>query len=326
MNQEKIAVILFQLGGPDSLDGVEPFLVNLFSDPDIFDFPLASLIRKPLARVIASMRVREVGHRYITIGSKSPILELTKLQADTLETELRKEIDVRVFVAMRYSFPDIEFAVQSLSKAHFDKIILLPLYPHYSKTTTGSSINEWHRQLKKNKFSPLNEIIIKEFYDNPLYIESLVDQINLTIRKFVNIPHKEIQLIFSAHGIPESLVASGDPYKSQIEKTVELVLAKGNWDLPNSLCYQSKVGPMKWVGPSLIETVTNLSQVGTRYLLVVPISFVSEHIETLFEIDIDARRLATGFGVKQFEMMPALNANAKFILALKELVLNAAFA
>jgi len=322
MSEEKIAVVLFQLGGPDSLQAVEPFLVNLFSDPDIFDFPLASIFRKPLAKLIASMRSREASHRYITIGSKSPILELTKQQADALETELRKDTDSKVFIGMRYWKPDIEFAVESLSKAHFDKIILLPLYPHYSKTTTGSSINEWHRQLKKNNFSPPDEITIKQFYDNPLYIESVVDQINLTIRKFVNIPSKEIQLVFSAHGIPESLVTAGDPYKSQIEKTVELVLTKGNWDLPNSLCYQSKVGPMKWVGPSLTETITTLSQVGTRYLIVVPISFVSEHIETLFEIDIEAQRLATGLGVKQFEMMPALNAHPKFIEALKNLVMK----
>ncbi len=322
MKTEKTAVILFQLGGPDSLDAVEPFLYNLFCDPDIFDFPLASLIRKPLARMIASMRAREVGHRYITIGSKSPILELTKLQAEALETELRKEIDARVFVAMRYSNPDIEFAVQSLSKAHFDKIVLLPLYPQYSKTTTGSSINEWHRQLKKYKFSPPNEIIIKDFFDDHTYLESLVDQINLTLYKFVNIPSREIHLVFSAHGIPETLVTAGDPYKSQIEKTVELVLAKGNWNLPYTLCYQSKVGPLKWVGPSLTETITILSQTGNRYLLVVPISFVSEHIETLFEIDVEARQVATNLGVKQFEMMPALNAQPKFIKALKNLVIE----
>ena len=322
MNQEKIAVVLFQLGGPDSLQAVEPFLVNLFSDPDIFDFPFASILRKPLAHLIASMRSRVASHHYITIGSKSPILELTKLQADALETELRKDTDSKVFIGMRYWKPDIEFAVQSLTKANFDKIILLPLYPQFSKTTTGSSLNEWHRQCKKNKFLPRKEITITEFYDNPLYVQSVVDQINLTIRKFVNIPPKEIQLVFSAHGIPESLVASGDPYKIQIEKTVELIRAKGNWDLPISLCYQSKVGPLKWVGPSLTETVTILAQTGNRYLIIVPISFVTEHIETLFEIDIEARRLATGLGVKQFEMMPALNASDKFIAALKDLVMK----
>lgn len=324
MDNKKIAVVLFQLGGPDSLDAVEPFLYNLFCDPDIFDFPLASIFRKPLAKIIASMRSRTAGHHYITIGSKSPILELTKHQADTLETELRKDIDAKVFVAMRYWHPMIDFAVQSLAKANFDQIILLPLYPQFSKTTTGSSFNEWHRQCKKNKFSPHLVTEIKEFYNYPLYIESLVDQINLTIRKFVNIPSKEIQLIFSAHGIPESLVVSGDPYKSQIEKTVELVLSKGGWDLPHTLCYQSKVGPLKWVGPSLTETITNIARTGHRYILIVPISFVSEHIETLFEIDIEARQLATGLGVKQFEMMPALNNHPKFIEALKNLVMKVA--
>jgi ferrochelatase len=322
MDGKKTAVILFQLGGPDSLNAVEPFLYNLFCDPDIFDFPLAFLFRKPLARMISQMRARGVQHHYIVIGGKSPILELTRQQADALETELRKDIEAKVFVAMRYWHPKIDSVVENLKISNFDRFILLPLYPQYSKPTTASSINEWHRQCKKKKFNPPNVIVIKDFHQHPLYIEAIVDQINLTYNKFENIPSKEIHLVFSAHGVPESLIASGDPYKDQIEKTVSAVISKGNWDSQHTLCYQSKVGPMKWLTPSLNDTINKLAGVGNRHLLVVPISFVTEHIETLQEIDVQTRQKATELGVKQFEMMPALNSHPKFIAALKDLVIK----
>lgn len=322
MDDKKIAVVLFQLGGPDSLDAVNDFLYNLFCDPDIFDFPLAFLLRKPLAAMISQSRARVVKHHYITIGSKSPILELTRLQADALETELRKHTDAKVFVAMRYFSPTIESVVTSLSKSDFDRYVLLPLYPQFSKTTSGSSFNEWKRQCKKIKFQPNQEISINNFHDNDLYIDSLVSQINNTFEKFVNIPAKDIHIVFSAHGVPESLIAAGDPYKSQTERTVELVTQRGKWESPHTLCYQSKVGPMKWLQPTLQSTVKKLAGTGTRYMLVVPISFVCDHIETLHEIDIQTRELAENLGVKQFEMMPGLNASPKFIEALKDMILK----
>ncbi len=323
MENKKTAVILFQLGGPDSLDAVEQFLYNLFCDPDIFDFPLAFLLRKPLAAILSQSRARVVKHHYITIGGKSPILELTRLQADALETELSKHIDAKVFVAMRYFSPTIESVVTSLSKSDFGRFILLPLYPQFSKPTSGSSFNEWNRQCEKVKFQPNQEISINNFHDNDLYIDSLVDQINYSYKKFENIPAKEIHIVFSAHGVPESLIASGDPYKSQTERTVELVFQRGKWESPHTLCYQSKVGPLKWLQPTLQDTIKRLAGTGTRYLLVVPISFICEHIETLHEIDIQTHALAEGLGVKQFEMMPALNAHPKFIEALKDLVMKA---
>lgn len=322
MDNKKTAVILFQLGGPDSLDAVNDFLYNLFCDPDIFDFPLAFLLRKPLAAILSQSRARVVKHHYITIGGKSPILELTRLQADALETELRKHIDAKVFIAMRYSAPTIESVVASLAKSDFDEYILLPLYPHYSKTTSGSSFNEWKRQSLKISFQPKQEVLINNFHDNGLYIDSLVEQINNSLKKFGDIPAKDIHIVFSAHGVPESLIASGDPYKQQTERTVELVTQRGKWESPHTLCYQSKVGPLKWLQPTLQDTVKSLAETGTRYLLVVPISFVCDHIETLHEIDIQTRTLAEGLGVKQFEMMPALNAHPKFIEALKEMVLE----
>ncbi len=323
MENKKTAVILFQLGGPDSLNAVEPFLYNLFCDPDIFDFPFAFLFRKPLALILSQSRARIVKHHYITIGGKSPILELTRLQAAALETELRTEIDAKVFVAMRYFSPTIESVVTSLSKSDFYRFILLPLYPHYSKTTSGSSFNEWKRQCKKLKFQPNQEVSVNNFHDNDLYIDSLVNQINNSLNKFEKILANDIHIVFSAHGVPESLIASGDPYKSQTERTVELVTQRGKWPSPHTLCYQSKVGPLKWLQPTLQDTIKRLAETGTRYILVVPISFVCEHIETLHEIDIQTRALAEGLGVKQFEMMPALNAHPKFIEALKDLVMKA---
>ncbi len=323
MDNNKTAVILFQSGGPDSINAVESFLYNLFCDPDIFDFPFAILLRKPVARIISQMRARQVQHQYIVIGGKSPILDLTRQQAETLEAELQKEIDVKVFIAMRYWHPKIDSLVENLKILNFNRFVLLPLYPQYSRPTTTSNINEWHRQCEKKKFNPPNEIIIKDFHQHPLYVEAIVDQINLTYRKFINIQSKEIHLVFSAHGVPERLIASGDPYKNQIEKTVSSVIAKGNWDSPYTLCFQTKFGTMKWITPSLSNTIIKLAGVGNRYLLVVPISFVTENIETLQEIDVQTRQFATGLGVKQFEMMPALNAHPKFIEALKEIVLEA---
>lgn len=321
MNKERIAVVLFQLGGPDSINSVEEFLYNLFSDPDIFDFPFASIIRKPLAFIISSNRVRSVQHHYISIGGKSPILDLTNQQAIALENELQKNFDAKVFVAMRYFQPKIEKAVENLSKSNFNKIILLPLYPQYSKTTTGSSLREWERQCRKQKFAPKNLVVIKSFYDNEYYIEALVEQINLTLSKF-STEQENITIVFSAHGVPLSVIEAGDPYKDQIEKTVESVVKKGRWKAEDILCYQSKVGPLKWLQPSLVDTVTKLVNEGRRNLLIVPISFVSEHLETLYEIDIQVRQLATELGVRQYEMMPALNTHPKFIQALTNLVVE----
>ncbi|RCK71706.1 MAG: Ferrochelatase, protoheme ferro-lyase [Ignavibacteriae bacterium] len=321
MNKEKIAVILFQLGGPDSINSVEEFLYNLFSDPDIFDFPFASLIRKPLAFLISSRRVRTVQHHYISIGGKSPILDITNQQAAELEKELKKSYDAKVFVAMRYFYPKIESVVEKLSKTNFDKHILLPLYPQYSKTTTGSSLKEWERQCRKQKFLPKNQKIINNFYDNELYIEAIVEQINNTLSKF-KVNHEDIMIVFSAHGVPLNLIENGDPYKEEIEKTVNYVIQKGMWKSEHILCYQSKVGPLKWLEPSLIDTVTKLVTEGKKNLLIVPISFVSEHLETLYEINIQVRQLANELGVEQYEMMPALNTHPKFIEALKNLVIK----
>jgi ferrochelatase len=317
---QKIAVVLFQLGGPDSLEAVEPFLYNLFLDPDIIDFPLASLAREPLARYISTRRSRKVAEKYKEIGGKSPILELTQQQAHALEKELQKTVDAKVFIAMRYWHPLTDSVVRELVKSHFDHIVLLPLYPQYSKTTTGSSLNEWNRWCSSLGLNHTSQEIIYHFYDHPLYVESLIDRINESLTKFID--RQSVTLVFSAHGVPASVIRSGDPYKDHVEKTVELVLKKGGWNLPHVLCYQSKVGPAKWLHPSLDESIHQLGRSGAKNALAIPIAFVSDHIETLHEINIEARGLAASVGISRFEMMVGLNDHPKFIQALADLVLK----
>ena len=319
---QKNAVVLFQLGGPDSLDAVEPFLYNLFSDPDIIDFPGAFVARRPLAKFIASRRSRKVAEQYRDIGGRSPIGELTSAQAQALQAELNKHLDAKVFVAMRYWHPFTSEAVESLKKDGFSRIILLPLYPQFSRATTISSFREWSRQCKIRKFNHPSVEQICCYHNHPLYIESIADNINAVYRKFSRPDPSDIYLVFSAHGVPASLIAGGDPYQLQIETTVSLVVEKGGWKSPHVLCFQSKVGPGEWLKPSLRTTMRELASKGAKHLLVIPIAFVTEHIETLHEINIEAREEARHLGIEQFEMMPALNNHPKFISCLSDLVLK----
>jgi ferrochelatase len=321
----RLAVVLFQLGGPDSLDAVEPFLFNLFSDPDIIEFPFARLARPLLARLVASRRARKVREHYAQIGGKSPIGELTARQAAALESELRRRIDARVFVAMRYWHPLTEEALQAIASGAFEGLVLLPLYPQYSRTTTGSSLNEWRRRetcLSKQ----LPTAVIREFYDHPLYIEAVVERINEGLEKFGGLDgsRQSVHLVFSAHGLPINVVEAGDPYPAQVEATVRLVMKRGGWPNPHVLCYQSRVSPGRWLQPSLDSTLTQMAAEEVRNALIIPVSFVTDHVETLNEINIEARAHAQRAGIKHFELMPALNDSPTFIRALADLVVHAA--
>ena len=325
------AVVLFQLGGPDSLAAVEPFLYNLFSDPDIIEFPFARLTRPLMARLVASRRADKVAEHYARIGGKSPIGELTEQQAKALEEALRQHIDTRVFVAMRYWHPSVAEALQAVMSRGFRKVVLLPLYPQYSKTTTGSSLNEWHRNLERRQ-TPLTSLVIREFYDHPLYLEALVERINEGLARFPE-PNgssnhgcpsdpRKVCLVFSAHGVPVSVIEAGDPYQAQVEATVKLVIERGGWPNPYILCYQSRVSPGQWLQPSLYSTLARLAAEGAQQALIIPISFVSDHVETLYEIDIEAREYAARAGISQFELMPGLNTSPTFIRSLASLVLQ----
>ena len=317
----KVGVVLFQLGGPDSLEAVEPFLYNLFVDPDIIDFPLAKLARPALAKLISVARAKKVREHYAEIGGKSPIVELTMLQARALERELRESVTARVTVAMRYWHPFTEEAISSLQSFGCTDIVLLPLYPQFSKTTTGSSINEWRRRFRPDSFPGIEVKTVEEYYQHPLYLEAFVEKINAILPKFAE--PERVHFIFSAHSVPKAVIDSGDPYQKQIEETVRLVLNRGGWGNPHRVCYQSKVGSDRWLEPSIHEVVEQLPREGARDVLVVPISFVSDHIETLSEIDREVREEAAHAGIRQFEMTPGLNDAPMFISALADLVLRA---
>jgi ferrochelatase len=318
----RIAVVLFQLGGPDSADAVEPFLYNLFRDPDIIDFPGAFLARNALARFIASRRSGRVAENYRQIGGKSPILELTNAQAEALRAALAPHVKAEVFVAMRYWKPFTADAVKAVREGGFDRTFLLPLYPHYSKATTLSSLKEWQRESERAGLATERQESVCCFFNHPLFIQAIAENVTAALGKFEGVPPGDIDIVFSAHGVPVSLVNSGDPYKMQIEETVRLVAAAGGWTSPRTLCYQSKVGPMEWLKPSLNETVRALASAGRKNLLVVPVAFVTDHIETLHEINIEARREALHLGVSRFEMVPGLNSGATFISCLADIVLK----
>jgi ferrochelatase len=314
--QKKIAVVLFQLGGPDSQAAVEPFLYNLFCDPDIINFPGAFLARKLIAKLISTTRSKVVGQHYMEIGGASPIRRLTEQQARALEAALKPHISARALVAMRYWHPNTAEAIAALDSEPYDELVLLPLYPHYSFATTRSSLNEWNRQYKPT--TPVK--IIDHFYDHPDYIAAIVERINTVLAESKR--PDEIHLVFSAHGLPLALVEKGDPYPKQIEETVQMVRELGAWPNPHALCYQSRVGPQKWLQPSLTTTIEKMAHSGIKRMLVIPISFLTEHIETLHEINVEARDEAESLGVTEFRMMPALNDSPLLIRALADLVLR----
>lgn len=313
----RLGVVLFQLGGPDSIEAIEPFLYNLFCDPDIIDFPFARIARQPLARLIASRRAKHVACHYRKIGGRSPILDYTTRQANALERVLRPDFDVRVAIAMRYWHPMTDAAVREMERHSPDELVLLPLYPQYSRTTTGSSLKEWNRCFHHHAWQARVHLV-EEFYEDPRYIASVVVAVNTALADFAD--PADTDFVFSAHGIPIAVVEQGDPYQRQIERTVELVWERGGWGGRRHLCYQSKVGASRWLGPSLRGLIARLAEERRRNLLIVPISFVSDHVETLHEIDIEHRERALLLGVPNFRMVPGLNDSPAFIDALAGLV------
>jgi protoporphyrin/coproporphyrin ferrochelatase len=324
--RKRVGIVLFQLGGPDSLEAVEPFLRNLFLDPDIIPLGPLNFLRAPLARYIAKKRTPPVSGRYAMIGRRSPIALLTERQRSKLVSALEPYIEPVAVTAMRYWKPLTVDAVAALKSAgRLDELVLLPLYPHYSFATTLSSLKEW-RRVYGEPVDTLPERSIEDFYDHPLYIEALVRNIGKCLRQFPDA--SRIHLIFSAHGIPLSLVEKGDPYPKHINETFRLVNELGakrypNWPRTRILCFQSKVGPAKWLEPPFGDTLQKLGQQGVKEAMVVPISFVTEHIETLHEINIEGRLDAQKAGIKRFRMMPAVGDTPAFIGALTELVLRA---
>lgn len=264
--------------------------------------------------------------RYAEIGGRSPIGALTERQRQRLVEAVSPYIDPVVVIAMRYWHPLTAEAVDTLRKGGtLDELVLLPLYPHYSFATTLSSLKEWRRLYGEPAGGP-PEHIIEHFYNHPLYIQALVERIGSVLRQFPD--SSRIHLVFSAHGLPMSLVEKGDPYPKQIKETVRLTRESGTkqfrgWPRTHLLCYQSRVGPAKWLQPPLTGTIERLGHEGVKEMLVVPISFVTEHIETLHEINIEARGEAKKVGIEIFRMMPAVGDSPIFTATLQDLVLRA---
>lgn len=325
--KKRVGIVLFQLGGPDSLEAVEPFLLNLFLDPDIIPLGPLGILRRPIARLISLRRAPQVVEKYADIGRRSPIGALTERQRVRLRDALAHYMEPVIVTAMRYWHPLTSEAADALRKVGpLDQIVLLPLYPHYSYATTLSSLKEWGRVYgEPDGGAPVRTI--DHFYDHPLYIRALVQRIGSMLRQFAD--SSKIHLVFSAHSLPMSLVKKGDPYPEQIGATVRLVCELGakeynGWPRTHLLCYQSRVGPSKWLQPALTETIERLGREGVTEMLVVPISFVTEHIETLHEINIEAREESKKSGIEKFRMMPAVGDSPLFIAALQDLVLRAA--
>jgi ferrochelatase len=324
--KKRVGIVLFQLGGPDSLQAVEPFLLNLFLDPDIIPLGPLGILRRPIAKLISSRRSIPVAGKYAEIGRRSPIGLLTERQRRGLVAAVSPFIDPVAVTAMRYWHPMTSEAVEALHQAGpVDEIVLLPLYPHFSYATTLSSLKEWRRVYGPPNGKP-KEHTVGQFYDHPLYIQAVTQRIRSVLRQFAD--SSRIHLVFSAHGLPMSLVEKGDPYPRQIETTVRLVCEEGakrypGWPRTHLLCYQSRVGPARWLQPPLTGTIERLGHEGVKEMLVVPISFVTEHIETLHEINIEARVEARKCGIETFRMMPAIGDSPLFIAALKDLVLRA---
>jgi ferrochelatase len=313
----KKAIVLFNLGGPDSLENVEPFLFNLFNDPAILNLP--KFIRYPLAKLISKRRAPIARKIYQEIGGSSPILKLTMDQADSLQNLLntkQNNTEYKVFVTMRCWHPRASKTIQDVKKFNPNEIILLPLYPQYSAATSGSSLLEWKETASKNNL----DIITKTICCYPEDKKFIKAHSKLIIEKVKNL--NNFKLIFSAHGLPEKNIKKGDPYQWQIEQSVKRIMDEiKNINVDYILSYQSKVGPLKWISPSTEEVIVENSKL-KKHLVIVPIAFVSEHSETLVELDIEYEKLARNNGCTDYTRIEALGVNENFIDGLSDLVLN----
>jgi ferrochelatase len=319
---ERTAVVLFNLGGPDSMEAVEPFLFNLFSDPDIFRLPLGWLTQKPFARLVSRRRTKAASRAYRAIGGKSPLLDNTTRQATALAEALRETDSFDVLVCMRYWHPLTEEVVATLKAGGYGRVLLLPLYPQYSTTTTGSSYNEFLRQCRRADYRPAIHLI-ESWYDNPSYQQAVVVSIQDAATRLPDPDPASIELLFSAHGLPQKIVDRGDPYEEQVQATYEALRGRLGWPR-TTLCYQSRVGPLKWLGPYTESVIHELGARGVKQVLVYPIAFVSDHSETLYELGIDYAERAHEAGIANYRVVPALNDHPLLIRALKELVSEAA--
>ena len=315
----RIAVVLFNLGGPDRPESIRPFLFNLFDDRAIID--LHGILRRPLAALIAWRRAQVARGIYARIGGRSPLLELTRVQADALQERLAGTGETRVFLAMRYWHPMSIETARAVVDFSPDKVVLLPLYPQYSTTTTGSSLAAWQVAAEAVGLNTPTSAICCY----PIQLGLISAQVAL-VRYAIKRASAcgPIRVLFSAHGLPERIVRGGDPYQRQVEETSCAVVAGlGIEGLDWVICYQSRVGPLKWIGPTTEDEIVRAGRAGIG-IVIVPIAFVSEHSETLVELDIEYRRHADEHGVRIFERVPALGGGRAIIDGLADMVRAAA--
>jgi protoporphyrin/coproporphyrin ferrochelatase len=313
----KKAIILFNLGGPDRIENVEPFLFNLFNDPAILNLP--TILRYPLAKLISNRRAPVAKKIYEELGGASPILKLTKEQSVALETKLNEtntENEYRCFVVMRCWHPRAKDVIKEVQLFNPEEVILMPLYPQYSAATSGSSIKEWKDICKKDNYNVKTSTICCYPTDQN-FINAHTKEILKKIKDL-----KNFKLIFSAHGLPKKNIEKGDPYQWQVEQSVKKIVEKiDNENLDWILSYQSRVGPLKWIGPSTEDVIIENSKI-EKHIVLVPIAFVSEHSETLVELDIEYKQLADANGCKNYTRVPALGINEDFIKALSGLIIK----
>lgn len=318
----RVGVLLLNLGGPEQLEDVRPFLFNLFSDPEIIRLPFPWL-QRPLAWLIATTRSNKSQENYKQIGGGSPLRQITEEQAQALQAELQqKGQEAQIYVGMRYWYPFTEEAIARIKRDGIEKLIILPLYPQFSISTSGSSFRLLEQLWQEDPgFRRIQHTVIPSWYDRPGYLAAMADLIAQQLDQF---PHPdEVHIFFSAHGVPVSYVKeAGDPYQQEIEACTSLIMQTLNRPNAHTLAYQSRVGPVEWLKPYTEEAIADLAAQGVQNLLVVPISFVSEHIETLQEIDIEYRHVAEEAGIQNFQRVPALNTHPVFIESLAEMVLQ----
>lgn len=322
MPSPKTGILLLNMGGPDSLESVRPFLFNLFSDPDIIRLPFSSVLQKPLANRISTKREKEAQENYAQMGGASPILKYTQAQAEGLQAELARRgyPHLNTYIAMRYWHPFTEEAVDQIARDGIERLIVLPLYPHFSYTTTGSSLNELKRVLEARGLR-LELSVIPSYFDHPTFEEAVAENIRHSLQNDCwSCPPDEVQLLFTAHSLPlKHIKRTQDPYPDQIYKTAEHISKTYFPNNPWELSYQSQVGKMPWLGPYTDGVLHYFSGKRIDNVLMIAISFVSDHVETLVEIDRMFIPIANELEITHCHRAPALNTNPTFIRALAEI-------
>lgn len=317
---QRIGVLLFNLGGPETLEEVRPFLFNIFADPDIIRLPWRAL-QKPLAWMISTQRHKKSRSYYEQIGGGSPLRRITDEQARALEQALSaRGIEAQAYVGMRYWNPFIEEALEQIRRDEIDHLVVLPLYPQFSISTTGSSLNRMLAIAADTGQTLPATSVICSYEADAKYIEAMAAAAAEELARFPNPDPSQTHILFSAHSVPVKYIEDGDPYLDHTKRTVELVMERLGKHRPYSLSFQSKVGPVEWLSPATNDTIPRLAGEGVTQLMLVPVSFVSEHSETLYEMDILYRDVAANAGIAHYRRVPTMNCRPDFIQALAALV------